>query len=80
VWILCWVLIKPNEVIIIFLSLDKFSKMTHFVSCKKSNDATSIDVLIFQLHSFPRGIPLDMDRKFNSHLWRTLWNKLDTKL
>ena len=67
-----------------FVVVDKFSKMTHFISCKKSNDAASIDVLIFkeivQLHSFPRGIPLDMDRKFNSHLWRTLWNKLDTKL
>jgi len=58
--------------------------MTHFIPCKKINDATSIDVLIFKeivhLHGFPRSIALDMDSHFNSHVWRTLWNKLDTGL
>ena len=35
---------------------------------------------IVRLHSMPSTIVSDHDAKFLSHFWRTLWNKLGTKL
>ena len=58
--------------------------MTHFIACKKTNDATDIDNLFFskiiKLHGFPLSIVSDRDTKFVGHLWRTIWNKLGSNL
>jgi len=68
----------------IFAVVDRFSKMTYFIPCHKSDDATHITDLFFQeivrLHGMPSTIVSDCDAKFLSHVWRTLWSKLGIKL
>jgi hypothetical protein len=68
----------------IFVVVDRLSKMAHFIPCHKSNDAINIDNLFFKeiirLHGMPSTIVLDLDAKFLSNFWRTLWNKLGTQL
>jgi hypothetical protein len=68
----------------IFVVVDGFSKMAHFIQCHKKNDATHIANMFFKeivrLRGLPKSIVADRDTKFVGHFWRTLWRKLGTNL
>lgn len=62
----------------IFVVVDRYSKMTHFIHCKKSMDAISAARLLFRkimrLHDVPKSITC------LSHFWLTLWKIFNSPL
>ena len=60
----------------IFVIIDRFSKMAHFVPCKSSNDVSHIANLFFKevvrIHGLPTSIISNKDVKFHGHFWRRL--------
>jgi hypothetical protein len=68
----------------IFVAVNYFSKMAHFIPYHKSDNASHVADLFFieivRLHGVPNTIVSNSDAKFLSHFWRTLWLKLGTKL
>lgn len=64
--------------------IDRFLKMTHFIACKKVDDATHAADLFFKeivhLHGIPCTIVSDRDKMFLRLFWRVLWSKVETKV
>ncbi|MCO5612154.1 hypothetical protein L7F22_066416 [Adiantum nelumboides] len=73
---------KGNAQILVIV--DRFSKMAHFIPCKKGASAPDIASLfvqhIFRIHGLPRSIISDRDPKFTGHFWTSLFKSLGTNL
>jgi hypothetical protein len=68
----------------IFVAVDRFSTMAHFIPCNKTSDAPRIARLYFseivKFYGLPKTIVSNRNVRFTSHFWRTFWHMVGTKL
>ena len=67
----------------IFVVVDCFSKMVHFILCLKTLDVVHVAKLffkeIFQLHGLPKTIVFDQDAKFMSYFFGKAYGRRKTQ-
>lgn len=68
----------------IYVVVDRFSKIAHFIPCKTTSDVVAVAQLyfrdVYRLHGLPASIVSDRDTRFVSHFWRSLWRMVNTQL
>ncbi|KAL3524611.1 hypothetical protein ACH5RR_012983 [Cinchona calisaya] len=69
---------------LIFVVVDRFSNMAHFIPCNKTDDVVHVAKLFFKevvrLHRLPKTMVSHRDVKFFSHFWHVFYCKLGTNL
>ena len=83
-WIFSWLTKDCKRYDSIFVVVDRFSKMIHFIPDKKTSYAMHVVEIFFKeivrIHGLPLSIVSDGDVKFMSHFWKTIWNRLATNI
>ena len=73
---------KQNDAIMVVV--EKLRKDAHFISVKSTcNIIETISIFmneIFRLHGMPKEIIFDIDAKFTSNFWKSLFVGFETKL
>ena len=73
-----------NDYNAIFVVVDRFSKMAHFIPTQTTVDAPQLARLfldnIVKLHGFPKSIVSDREPRFVSIFWKEVWNTIGTTL
>jgi len=68
----------------IFIVVDHFSKMAHFLPSSKTSDASKIAQIyldrVVKLHGLPKTIVSNRDVKFMCYFCKTMWHRMRTKL
>ena len=71
-----------NDAIVVFV--DKVTKMVHYVATTTTVTAPQLATLflreVVRLHGVPDSLLSDRDPRFTAHFWRSLWDRLGTKL
>lgn len=68
----------------LFVVVDRFSKMVHFLPCKKITFIVNVAQLFFRyvysMYGFPSYVMYDLDTTFLRHFWGNLWKMVNTQL
>ena len=64
--------------------VDKLSNYAHFILMKSTYKVVNVSEIflkeIFQLHGVPKMVISDLDVKFTSNFWKSLFAGLETKI